>query len=111
MIDAMLPIMPDRNPSYATAKRCEQSSIQISKALCSYMARLVSSGACMPWDSFLSFVLARRNDLRRLRIHQNHDVEVTSSAEIERRVVEIDAGTMELMPWDDVRSELLGASE
>ena len=31
-----------------------------------------------------------------------HDVEVAWSVEIERRLVEIDAGMVELIPWDDV---------
>ena len=39
------------------------------------------------------------------------DVEAAWSAEIERRLAEIDAGTMELIPWDDVRAELFGESE
>jgi len=39
------------------------------------------------------------------------DVEAAWSTEIERRLVEIDAGTVELIPWDDVRSELFGESE
>ncbi len=39
------------------------------------------------------------------------DVEAAWSAEIERRLVEIDAGTVELILWDDVRSELFGESE
>lgn len=39
------------------------------------------------------------------------DVEAAWSAEIERRVVEIDAAAVELIPWDDVRSELFGESE
>jgi len=38
------------------------------------------------------------------------DIEAAWSAEIERRLLEIDAGTVELIPWDDVRSELLGES-
>ena len=33
------------------------------------------------------------------------------SAEIEQRLVEIDAGTVELISWDDVRLELFGESE
>jgi hypothetical protein len=33
------------------------------------------------------------------------------SAEIQRRLVEIDAGAVELIPWDDVRLELFGESE
>ena len=39
------------------------------------------------------------------------DVEAVWSAEIQRRLVEIDAGTVELIPWDDVRLELFGESE
>lgn len=39
------------------------------------------------------------------------DVEAAWSAEIERRLVEIEAGTVELIPWDDVRLELFGESE
>ena len=39
------------------------------------------------------------------------DVDAAWSAEIERRLVEIDAGTVELIPWDDVRLELFGESE
>ena len=39
------------------------------------------------------------------------DVEAAWSAEIERRLVEIDACKVELIPWDDVRSELFGESE
>jgi hypothetical protein len=39
------------------------------------------------------------------------DVEAVWSAEIERRLVEIDAGTVELIPWDNVRLELFGESE
>jgi putative addiction module component (TIGR02574 family) len=39
------------------------------------------------------------------------DVEASWSAEIERRLAEIEAGTVELIPWDDIRSELFGESE
>ena len=39
------------------------------------------------------------------------DVEAAWSAEIERRLVEIDAGTVELIPWDIVRLELFGEFE
>ena len=39
------------------------------------------------------------------------DVEAEWSAEIERRLVEIDTGTVELIPWDDVRLALFGESE
>ncbi len=39
------------------------------------------------------------------------DVEAAWSAEIRRRLVEFDAGTVELIPWDDVRAELFGESE
>jgi putative addiction module component (TIGR02574 family) len=38
-------------------------------------------------------------------------VKAAWSAEIERRLVEIDAGTVELIPWEDVRSELFDESE
>lgn len=34
------------------------------------------------------------------------DVEAAWAAEIERRVTEIDAGSVELIPWEDVRAEL-----
>lgn len=37
--------------------------------------------------------------------------EAVCSTEIERRLVEIDAGMVELIPLDDVRSELFGESE
>jgi hypothetical protein len=39
------------------------------------------------------------------------DVEAAWSTEIQRRLVEIDAGTVELIPWDDVCLELFGESE
>ena len=39
------------------------------------------------------------------------DVEAAWSAEIERRLIEIDAGMVELIPWDYVRSELFGELE
>jgi putative addiction module component (TIGR02574 family) len=39
------------------------------------------------------------------------DIEAAWSAEIERRLVEIDAGTVELIPWNEVRSELFGESQ
>jgi putative addiction module component len=39
------------------------------------------------------------------------DVEAAWSAEIERRLVEIDAGAVELIPWDDVRLVLFVESE
>ena len=39
------------------------------------------------------------------------DVEAAWSTEIERRLVEIDAGTVELIPWEVVRAELLGQCE
>ena len=39
------------------------------------------------------------------------DVEAAWSAEIERRLIEIDAGTVELIPWEDVRLELCGELE
>lgn len=39
------------------------------------------------------------------------DVEAAWSIEIERRLVEIDAGTVELIAGEDVRAELFGESE
>lgn len=39
------------------------------------------------------------------------DVEAAWSEEIARRLVEIDTGTVELIPWEVVRAELLGESE
>jgi putative addiction module component (TIGR02574 family) len=36
------------------------------------------------------------------------DVEAAWSEEIKRRVVQIDAGTVELIPWEEVRAELFG---
>lgn len=36
------------------------------------------------------------------------DVEAAWSEEIKRRVAEIDAGTVELIPWEEVRAELFG---
>ena len=39
------------------------------------------------------------------------DVEAAWSAELERRLVEIDADTVELIPWEDIRLELFGESE
>jgi putative addiction module component (TIGR02574 family) len=38
------------------------------------------------------------------------DVEAAWSEEIKRRVVEIEAGTAELISWDDVRAELFDHS-
>jgi hypothetical protein len=39
------------------------------------------------------------------------DVEAAWSVEIERRLIEIDADTVELIPWEDVRLELFGEPE
>jgi putative addiction module component (TIGR02574 family) len=39
------------------------------------------------------------------------DIEAAWSAEIERRLIEIDAGTVELIAWEDVRLELFIDSE
>lgn len=36
------------------------------------------------------------------------DIEAAWSKEIERRVAEIDAGTVELVSWEEVRAELFG---
>lgn len=38
------------------------------------------------------------------------DVEAAWSEEIKRRVAEIEAGTVELTPWEEVRAELFGQS-
>jgi putative addiction module component (TIGR02574 family) len=38
------------------------------------------------------------------------DVEAAWSEEIRRRVAEIDAGTVELIPWEEVRAELFSQS-
>jgi putative addiction module component (TIGR02574 family) len=39
------------------------------------------------------------------------DIEEAWSVEIERRLVEIDAGSVELIPWEDVRAELFAEFE
>jgi putative addiction module component (TIGR02574 family) len=39
------------------------------------------------------------------------DVEAAWSEEIQRRLSEIDAGTVDLIPWEAVRAELFGESE
>lgn len=39
------------------------------------------------------------------------DVEGAWSEEIKRRLAEIDAGKVELIPWEDVRAELFRQSE
>jgi putative addiction module component (TIGR02574 family) len=36
----------------------------------------------------------------------DEDIEATWSKEIERRLAEIDAGSVELIPWEEVRAEL-----
>lgn len=38
------------------------------------------------------------------------DVEAAWSEEIKKRVAEINAGTVELIPWEDVQAELFGQS-
>jgi putative addiction module component (TIGR02574 family) len=40
----------------------------------------------------------------------DEDIEAAWSTEIERRVAEIDAGTVELVPWEEVRAELFGST-
>ncbi len=37
------------------------------------------------------------------------DVEAARSEEIKRRTAEIDAGIVELIPWEEVRAELFGS--
>ena len=39
---------------------------------------------------------------------RSSDIETAWFAEIERRIAEIDAGSVELIPWEDVRAELFG---
>lgn len=39
------------------------------------------------------------------------DVEAAWSDEIKKRVAEINAGTVELIPWEEVRAELFGQAE
>ena len=39
------------------------------------------------------------------------DVEAAWSAEIDRRLTEVEAGTVKLIRWEEVRAELLGESE
>jgi putative addiction module component (TIGR02574 family) len=36
----------------------------------------------------------------------DQDIDAAWSKEIERRVAEIDAGAVELIPWEEVRAEL-----
>ena len=38
--------------------------------------------------------------------NSEEDIEVAWSKEIERRLAEIDAGDVELIPWEEVRAEL-----
>ena len=39
------------------------------------------------------------------------DVEAAWSEEIKRRLAEVDAGTVELIPWEEVRAELFAQPE
>lgn len=41
----------------------------------------------------------------------DQDIESAWSKEIERRLAEIDAGSVELIPWEDVRDELFTQPE
>jgi putative addiction module component (TIGR02574 family) len=38
----------------------------------------------------------------------DEDIEAAWSKEVERRLAEIDAGSVELIPWEEVREELFG---
>ena len=38
----------------------------------------------------------------------DQEIEAAWSQEIERRLAEIDAGSVELIPWEEVRAELFG---
>ncbi|PYS25379.1 MAG: hypothetical protein DMF72_01830 [Acidobacteria bacterium] len=40
-----------------------------------------------------------------------YEVEAAWSEEIKRRIAEIDAGTVELIPWEEVRAELFNEVE
>lgn len=42
-----------------------------------------------------------------LEAEADPDVEAAWAAEIERRVAELDAGTMKTIPWEEVRQRLL----
>lgn len=42
-----------------------------------------------------------------LEVEPDADVEATWSAEIARRVAELDAGTAKTVPWEDVRQRLV----
>jgi putative addiction module component (TIGR02574 family) len=41
-------------------------------------------------------------------VSEQSDVEAAWSEEIKRRLAEIAAGTVELIPWEEVRAELFG---
>lgn len=41
----------------------------------------------------------------------DQDIEAAWSKEIERRLAEIEAGTVELIPWEEVRDELFAQPE
>ncbi len=41
----------------------------------------------------------------------DQDIEAALSKEIERRLAEIDAGSVELIPWEEVRAELFAPNE
>jgi len=41
----------------------------------------------------------------------DQDIEMAWSIEIERRLAEIDAGTVELVSWEEVRAELFAQPE
>ena len=41
----------------------------------------------------------------------DQDIEAAWSKEIERRLAEIDAGAVALIPWEEVRAELLAQLE
>jgi putative addiction module component (TIGR02574 family) len=60
------------------------------------------------WDDKLRADYSMKSSRATLDLISEPDVEAAWSAEIERRLVEIDADAVELISWEDVRSELFG---
>lgn len=49
--------------------------------------------------------------LESLEVEPDPDVEAAWAAEIDRRLAQIDAGEVELIPWEEVKDKLLGRLE
>ena len=49
--------------------------------------------------------------LESLETEIDDDVEAAWMAEIERRVAEIDSGAVELVPWEEVKTRLMGDAD